>query len=240
MTPWTPPRQASLSFSLSWSLLRFMSIELVMLFSHLILSCPLLLLPSVFPSIKVFSSELTLHIRWPKRLELQLQHQFFQWIFRVDFLYNWLVWPSCCPRDSQSLLQHHNSKTSILWCSAFFMAQLSHPWMTRGKTTALIIWSLVGEVMSLFFNTLSRFVIAFLPRSKRLLILWLQSLSAVILESKEIKSVTVFIVSPSICHEVMGLDAMILVFWMLSFKPIFSLSFHFHLKRLFSSSSLLP
>ena len=118
------------------------------------------------------------------------------------------------------------------------MAQLSHPWMTRGKTTALIIWSLVGEVMSLFFNTLSRFVIAFLPRSKHLLISWLQSPSAVILEPKKIKPDTVSTVSPSICHEVMGPDAMIFVYWMLSFKSPFSLSSFTFIKRLFSSSLL--
>ena len=121
-----------------------------------------------------------------KVLDLQLQHQSFQRVFSVDFLYNWLVWPSCCPRDSQSLLQHHNSKTSILWCSAFFMAQLSNWNMTTGKSIALTIETFVGKVMSLFFNTLSRFVIAFLPRSKRVLISWMQSPSAVSLEPKKI------------------------------------------------------
>ena len=112
----------------------------------------------------------------------------------------------------KSLLQHHSSKASILWCSAFFIVQLSHPYMTTGKTIALTIWTCVGKVMSLLFNMPSRFVIAFLPRSKRLLISCLQSSSTVILEPKKIKSVTVSILSPSICHEVMGLDAMILVF----------------------------
>ena len=110
----------------------------------------------------------------------------------------------------KSLLQHHNSKASILQCSAFFMIQLSHPYMTTGKTIALTRQTFVGKVMSLFFNMLSRFVIAFLTRSKYLLISWLQSPSAVILEPKKIKFVTVSIVSPSICHEVMGPDAMIL------------------------------
>ena len=124
----------------------------------------------------------------------------------------------------KSLLQHHTSKTSIIWCSAFFIVQLSHPYVTTGKTIALIRQTFVGKAMSLFFNMLSRLVITFLPRSKCLLISWLQSLSAVILEPKKIKSVTVSTDSPSICHEVMGLDAMILVFWMLSFKPTFSLS----------------
>ena len=116
----------------------------------------------------------------------------------------------------KSLLQHHSSKASILQCSAFFMVQLSHSCMTTGKTTALTRQILVGKVMSLLFNMLSRLVIAFLPRSKRLLISWLQSPSAVILEPKLMKYVTVSIVSPSICHEVMGPGAMILVFWMLS------------------------
>ena len=112
----------------------------------------------------------------------------------------------------KSLLQHHSLKASILQCSAFFIVHLSHPYMTIGKTIALTRWTFVGKVMSLFFNMLSRLVITFLPRSKCLLISWLQSLSAVILEPKKIESVTVSIVSPSICHEVMGPDAMILVF----------------------------
>ena len=111
----------------------------------------------------------------------------------------------------KSLLQHHSSKASILRCSAFFLVQLSHPYVTIGKTIALTRWTFVGKVMSLLFKLLSRFVIAFLPRSKHLLISWLQSPSVVILEPKKIKSLTVSIVSPSICHEVMGLDAMILV-----------------------------
>jgi len=138
----------------------------------------------------------------------------------------------------KSLLQHHNSKASILWCSAFFMVQLSHPYMTTGKTMALTIQTFVNKVMSLPFNMLSRLVIAFLPRSKCLLISWLQSPSAVILEPKKIKSVTVSTFSPSICHEVKGPDAMILVFGMLSFKPAFSLSSFTFIKRLFSSSLL--
>ena len=123
-------------------------------------------------------------------------------------------------------------KASILWCSAFFMVHLSHPSMTTGKTIALTRWTFVGKVMSLLFNMLSRLVIAFLPRSKRLWISWLQSPSVVILEPKKIKSLTVSTVSPSICHEVMGPHAMILVFWMLSFKPTFSLSSFTLIKRL--------
>ena len=124
----------------------------------------------------------------------------------------------------KSLLQNHRSKASILRRSAFFTVQLSHPYMTTGKTIALTTRTFVNKVMSLLFNMLSRLVIIFLPRSKRLLILWLQSPSAVILEPRKIKSATVSTVSPSICHEVMGPDAMIFIFWMLSFKPTFSLS----------------
>ena len=123
----------------------------------------------------------------------------------------------------RSLLQHHSSKASILRHSAFFIVQLSHPYMTTGKTIALTRWTF-GKVMSLLLNMLSRLVITFLPRSKRLLISWLQSTSTVILEPPKIKSATVSNVSPSICHEVMGSDAMILVFLMLRFKPTFSLS----------------
>jgi len=143
-------------------------------------------------------------------LELQLQHQsFYSGLisFRID-CFDLLV----VQGTLKSLLKHHSSKASILWHSAFFMVHLSHPYMTTGKNITLTRWTFVGKVISLLFNMLSRFVIGFLPRSKHLLISWLQSLFAVILEPKERKSVTVFIVLPSICHEVMGLDAMILVF----------------------------
>ena len=133
----------------------------------------------------------------------------------------------------KSLLQHHSSKASIPRHSAFFTVQLSHPYMTTGKTTALTRQTFISKVMSLLFNMLSSFVIAFLPRSKDLL-----KPSAVILEPTKIKFVTISIVSPSICHEVMGLDAMIFVFQMLSFKPTFSLSSFTFIKRLFTSSSL--
>ena len=138
----------------------------------------------------------------------------------------------------KSLLQHHSSKASIIWCSAFFTVQLSHPYVTTGKTIALTRQTFVGKVMSLLFNMLLRLVITFLPRSKLLLISWMQSPSAVLLESKQIKSDTVSTVSPSISHEVMGPDVIIFVFWMLSFKPTFSLSSFIFIKRLFSSSSL--
>ena len=138
----------------------------------------------------------------------------------------------------KSLPQHHNSKASILRCSAFFMVQFSHPYMTTWGTIALTRQTFVSKVMPLVSNMLSRFVIAFLPRSKCLLISRLQSPSPVTLEPKKIKSFTVSIVSPSICHEVMGLDAKILVFWMLSINPTFSLSYFTFIKRLFNSSLL--
>ena len=125
-----------------------------------------------------------------RALQLQLQHQFFQWIFRVDLLEDLLVWLFAVQGTLKSLLQHHNLKASFLWCSAFFMVQLSHPYMTTGKTVVLTEWTVVGKVVSLLFNMLSRLVIAFLPRSKQLLIPWLQSLPTVILEAKKIKSVT--------------------------------------------------
>ena len=135
----------------------------------------------------------------------------------ISFMMDWLD-PLAVQGTLRSLLQHHNSKASILGRSAFFIVQLSHPYVTTGQTIALTRWTFVGKVMSLLFNMLPRLVIAFLPRSKRLLISWLQSPSAVILEPKIIKSDTVSTVSPSFCHEVMGPDAMILVFEMLSFK----------------------
>ena len=129
----------------------------------------------------------------------------------ISFRMDWFDVPAM-QGTLKSLLQHHNLKASILWHSAFFMVQLSHPYMTTGKTIALIRWTFVGKVMSLLFNMLSKLAIAFLPRSKCLLISWLQSPSAVILEPKKIKSVTISIVYPFVCHEVMGLDAMIFVF----------------------------
>ena len=154
------------------------------------------------------------------------------------FPLGWTGWISLQSKGLSAVLQHHRSKASILWCSAFFIVQVSHPYMSTGKTIALTTRTFVSKVMSLLFNMLSRLVITFLPRSKRLLISWLQSLSGVILEPMKIKSVTVSMVSPYLCHEVMGLDSMILVFWMLRFKPDFSLSSFTFIKRLFSSFSL--
>ena len=207
-----------------WSPPKPMSIELVMPSSHLILCHPLHLLPSFFLSIRVFSKESALCIRVAKVLEFSFsispstEHPGLI-SFRMDWLDLLAVQGTL-----KSLLQHHSSKISILQCSFFFIVQLSHPYMTTGKTIALTRWVFVGKVISLLFNMLSRLVITFLPRSKCLLISWLQSPSAVILEPRKIKSATVSTVSPCICHEVMGPDAMIFVFWMLSFKPTFSLS----------------
>jgi len=214
-----------------------MSIESVMPSNHLILCCPLLLLPSIFPSIRVFSNESALHIKWPKywnfSFNISPSNEHPELIFRMDLL-DLLVGQETL----KSPFQHHNSKASIFLHSAFFIVQPSHPYMTTGKTIALTRQTFVGKVMSLLFNILSRLVITFLPRIKHLLISWLQSPSAVILEPRKKKSATISTVSPSICHEVMGLDDMILVFWMLSFKQTFPLSSFTFIKRLFSSLHL--
>ena len=159
--------------------------------NHLILCCPFLLPLQSFPA-SVLSIKSVLRIRWPNYQEFQLQHQSFPWIFRTDFLLDWLVWYPCSPRDSQESSPTCFSKASILRCSAFFMVQLSHPYMTTGKTIALTKWTFVSQVMSLLFNMLSRLVIPSLTRSKRLLISWRQSPSAVIFSPK-IKSLTVSI-----------------------------------------------
>ena len=204
-TPWTAACQAFLSITNSWSLPKLMSIESVMPSNHLILCCPLLLLPSIFPNIRVFTNESALHIRWPK-----------YWSFSFNITpckkYPGLIslrmdWLNLLAVQGilKSLLQHHSSKASVFLHSALFIVQLSHPYMTTGKTIALTRWTFVGKVMSLLLNMLSRLVITFLLRSKRLLISWLQSPSAVILEPNKIKSDTVSTVSPSISHEVMGL-----------------------------------
>ena len=168
-----------------------MSIQSVMPSSHLILCYPLLLLSSIFPSIRVFSSESTLRIRWPKYWSFSFnispsnEHPGL-----ISFRMDWLALLAV-QGTLKRLLQHHSSKASILRCSAFFIVQVSHPYMTTGKTIALTIWTFVDKVLSLLFNMLSRLVITFLPRSKCLLISWLQSPSAVILEPRKIKSATV-------------------------------------------------
>ena len=184
--PLTAASQASLSIINSRSLLKLTSIESVMPSNHLILCCPLLLPPSIFPTIRVFFDESVLCIRWPKywsfSFSISSSNEYSGLIsFRMDWLDILAV-----HRTLSSLLQHHSSKASILWCSAFFIVQLSYPYLTAGKTIALTIWTFVGKVMSLLFNMLSRLVITFLPRSKRLLISWLQSPSLVILEPEKI------------------------------------------------------
>ena len=184
-TPWVAARQASLFITISRSSLRLASIESVMSSSHLILSRPLLLLPPIPPSIKVFSNESTLHMRCPKYWRFSFS------IFPskeipglISFRMDWLDLLAV-QGTLKSLFQHHSSKASILQRLAFFTVQLSHPYMTTGKTIALTRRILVGKVMSLLLNMLSRLVITFLPRSKHLLISWLQSPSAVILEPKK-------------------------------------------------------
>ena len=215
----------------------FMSIMSVMPSNHLLLRHPLLL-PSIFPSIRVFSNESVLRIRWPKYWSFSFSINYSnEYSGLISFRMDWLDLHAV-QETLKSLLQHRSSKASILWCSAFFIVQLSHPYMTTGKTIALTRWTFVGKVMSLLFNMLSRLAVTFLPRSKCLLISWLLSPSAVILEPPKIKSATVCTFSPSICYEMMGLDAMILVFWMLSFKPTFSLSSFTFIKRFFSSPLL--
>ena len=182
VTPWITVHQASLSITNSQSSPKLMSIESMMPSNHLILCHPLLLLSSIFPSIRVFSNELALRIRWTKYWSLSFnispsnEHPGLI-SFRMDSLDLLAVQGTL-----KSLLQHHSSKTSILRHSAFFIVQLSHPYMTTGKTIALTRWMFVDKVMSLFFNMLSRLVLTFLPRSKCLLISWLHSTSAVILE----------------------------------------------------------
>ena len=188
VTPRTAAHQASLYVTNSQNLLKLMSIESVMPSHHPILCCPLLLPPSIFPSIRVFSNDSVLQIRWPKywsfSFSMSLSSEYSGLIsFRID-LFDLLA----VQGTLKSLLQHHSSKGSVLQRSAFFTVQLSHPYMTTGKTIALTMWTFVGKVMSLLFNMLPRLVINFLPRSKCLLIPWQQSPSAVILEPPKIKS----------------------------------------------------
>ena len=204
VTPWTAVHQASLSITNSWSPPKPMSTEWVMPSNHLFVCHPLLLLPSVFPSIRVFSNESALLIRWPKywsfSFNISPSNEHPGLIsFRMDWLDLLAVQGTL-----KSLLQHHTSKASILLCSAFSIVQLSHPYLNTGKTIALTRWTFVGKVMSLLFNMLSRLIITFLVRSKHLLISWLQSPSAVILEPPKIKSDTVSTVLPPISHEMMG------------------------------------
>ena len=162
-TPWTAAHQASLSITNSQSPPKLMCIEYVMPSNHLILCCPLLCPPSIFPSIRVFSNESALYIRWPV-LEFQLQHQSFQWIFRTDFLYDVLVGSLGCPRNTQESSSTPQFKSINSLALGFLYSKLSHPYMTTGKIIALTRWNFVGKVMSLLLNMLSRLVITFLPR----------------------------------------------------------------------------
>ena len=233
VTPWTAACHTSLSIINSRGPPKSKSIKSVMPSNHLILCRPLLLLPSIFPRFRVFSNEAALRIRWSK---------YWSFSFNIShsnkhpglISFSMDLWDLLAVQGTlKSLLQHHSSKTSILRCSAVFIVQLSHPHMTNGKTIAFTRLTIADKVVSLLFNMLSRLVITFFPRSKSLLISWLQSPSAVIFELPIIKSATVSTVSPSICNETVGLNAMILVFWVLSFKSTFStLLFHFHLEAL--------
>ena len=210
VTPWTAAHQASLFITNSQSPPKPMSIESVMPSNHLILCYPLLLLPSILPSIRVFSNESALHIRWPKYWSFSFnisppnEHPGL-----ISFRMGWLDLLGI-QGTLKSLLQHHSSTASIFRHSAFFMVQLSHPYMTTGKTIALTRRTFVDKVMSLLFNMLSRLVITFLPRSKCLLISWLQSPSAVILEPRRIKSASYPVYLPwsdgTRCHDLSFLN----------------------------------
>ena len=175
--------------------------------NHLILCPPFLLLPSIIPRIRVFSNESVICLRWPQYWSFNIS-SFDEYSGLISFWFDLLA----AQETLKILLQHQSSKVSIFQHSVFFMVQISHPYTTIGKTVALTRWTFADKVMSLHFNMLSRLIIAFLPISNHLLISLLQSPTAVILELKKIESVTISIVSPSICHEVMGPDAMIFVF----------------------------
>ena len=175
--------------------------------NHLILCCPLLP-PSIFPSIRVFSNESALHIRWPKYWSFSFSiSPSNEYSVLISFMMDWLDLLAV-QRTLKSILQHHSSKASIFQCSAFFIVQMSHPYMTTGETIDMTRQTFVYKAMSLLFNMLNSFVITFLPRCKRLLISLLQSPSAVVLKPRKIKSAIVSTVSPSICHGMMGPDAM--------------------------------
>ena len=235
MTPWTAVRQASLSFTVFQSLLELMSIESGMPSNHLILCCPLLLLLSIFPRIRLLSNESALYIRWSKYWSFSFSiSPSNEYSGLISFMTNWFDLLAV-QGTLKSILQHHSCEASILQCSTFFMVQPAYPHLTTAKTIGLTIaltrWTFVGKVMSLLFNMLSRFVIACLPSIKHLLILWRVTVHNDF-GAHENKICHCFHFSPSICHEVMELDAMILEFWMLSFKPAFSLSSFTLIKRL--------
>ena len=238
VTPWTAELQASLSLTISQSLPKFMSIASVMQSSHLILWCPLLLLPSIFPSIRDFSNEPSVHIRWPK-------YWSFSFSVSPSSEYSRLIslkidWFDLLALQGtfRSLLQHHSSKASILWCSAFFTVQLAQPYVTTGKTTALTIRTFVSRVTSLLFNTLSRFVMAFLPRSNHLLISWLQSTICSDFGAQEEEICHYFPLFPFYLPWNNGARCHDLSFLICSLKLTLLLSSLILIKRLFSSSSL--
>ena len=187
-TPRTVACQASLSITHSRSLLKLMPTESVMPSNHLIPCRPFLFLPSIFPSIRVFSNESVLHIRWPKYWSFIISPSN-EYSEKIFFRIDWFDFLEVQGKNFKSLLQHHSSEASILWCSAFFILQISHPYMTTGKTIALTRQTFVGKAISLLFNMLSRLVIDYLQRRKHLLMSWLQSPSAVILEPKKRNSV---------------------------------------------------
>ena len=228
-------------FPVPHHLLEFAQIHvccIVMPSRHLILCHPLLLLPTIFSSITDFSNELAICIRWPRYWSFSIS-PWNEYLALIPLKTDWF--DLAVQGNLGNLLQHHSLKASILWHSAFFMVQLSKLYATIGKTIALTIRTFVGRITSLLFNTLSRFVIAFLPRSNHLLISWLQSPSIVMLEPKKRKSVTTSTYSPSLCCKAMGPDAIILVlffFLIFSFKLALSLSSFTLIKRLFSSYSL--
>ena len=231
VTPWMAAYQASLFFTISQSMLKLMSIELVMPFNHLILWHPLLFLPSIFPSTKVFSND---ELYASGGQSIGASALVLPMNIRIDFLKDWLVWSPWSPRDSQKSSTPQFKSISSSGFSLLYGPTLTsiHIWL---YTTELWLWTFVGKVMSQLFNMKSRFVIAFLPSSKCLLILWLKSPSTVILEPHKIKSVTVSIVSPSICHEVMGPDTTIY------FSECWVLSQLFHSPLSLSSrGSLVP
>ena len=211
--PSPTPRACSNSFPLSQWCHPTISSSVIP-FSSCLQSFPAL---GSFPMSQFFPSGIGVYSQYSQSIGVSASASVLPMKIQDWFPLGWTGWISLQSKGLSSLLQHHSSKASILWHSALFIVQHSHPYMTTEKTIALTRQTFVGKVMSLLFNMLSMLIIAFLPRSKCLLISWLQSQSAVILKPKKIKSVTVSLVYPSICHEVMGPDAMIFVFWMLSF-----------------------
>ena len=231
VTPWTAAHQASLFITNSWSLPKLMSIKSVMPSNHLIHCHPLLLLPSILPSIRAFSNESVLHIRWPKYWSFTFSiSPSNEYSGLISFGMDWF--DLLQSKGLSRVFSNNNSKASILWGSAFFIVQCSHPYMTTGKTIALTRWNFVGKVMSWLFNMLSRFVVTFLPRSKHLLISWLRLPSALILEPPKIVC-HCFHYFPSYllwsdgtgCHDLHFLNVEF-------YASIFSLFFNFHWEAL--------